>query len=81
MSAKTLDEVYSKFFRKQVEEAGGIWVGIQEYLGHEYDLVLFNHPTTGSTLAVRTDCVSVTAVRARLAEHSQQWERARGVNG
>jgi hypothetical protein len=72
----TLDTAYEKFFRDVVKAGGGIWVGIQEYEGETYDLVLFNSPKTGSTLALKTNSgVTAHSVRERIHEHNQMWKR------
>lgn len=58
-----------------VENAGGIYVGIQKgdldlNLG---PLVLFQHPVTGTTLAVKLNDLTEAAVRQRLLDASQKW--------
>src|ERR1700677_1126410 len=59
------------YYRRGVEVAGGQYVGIQE--GGIHNLVLFNRPKTGSTLAVRESYFSATAVQNRLEQHEQEW--------
>ena len=54
--------------RLAVKEGGGQWVGIQEYEGMPYDLVLFNSPGTGSTLALKTSETTADSVRRRIEE-------------
>ena len=77
MAKKTLDEVYANYFRQPVEDGGGIFVGIQECEGRNYDLVLFNSPTTGSTLALKTDRITSHAVWNRIHESDKTF-KARG---
>jgi hypothetical protein len=54
--------------RLAVKDGGGRWVGIQECEGMAYDLVLFNSPVTGSTLALKTSDISADSVRRRIEE-------------
>lgn len=54
--------------RLAVEDGGGRWVGIQEFEGESFDLVLFNSPSTGSTLALRTSEITAASVRRRIEE-------------
>lgn len=54
--------------RLAVKDGGGQWVGIQEYEGMPYDLVLFNSPGTGSTLALKTSEITADSVRRRIEE-------------
>jgi hypothetical protein len=62
--------------RACVEEGGGIWVGIQKEEGMLYDLVLFNSPKTGSTLALKTTVITPEAVRRRIKNSNEQFRRA-----
>lgn len=80
---KNLDETYyekqwgkdyENYFRKEVEAGGGVWVGIQECEGWPYDLVLFNSPKTGSTLALSTAKISGQAVLDHIHASNRQWE-------
>jgi hypothetical protein len=67
------------YYRRAVEVAGGIYVGIQEGEsdGEKSDgLVLFNSPKTGSTLAVKEENFTAVAVQNRLDRHEQEW----GIN-
>ena len=60
-----------------VEAGGGIWVGIQETGGHLHDLVLFNSPTTGSTLALKTTEITPELVKTKIADSDRtfaKWE-------
>jgi hypothetical protein len=51
-----------------VEHAGAIWVGVQEGDGLYTDLVLFNSPQTGSTLALKdNEFFTIQAVQEKLA--------------
>ena len=78
----TLDTAYTRWFRDIVEAGGGIWVGIQECEGETYDLVLFNSPETGSTLALKTDSgVTAHTVRERIYEHNKEWYRSLNYRG
>jgi hypothetical protein len=72
---KTLNDVYSKHFRKLVEDGGGQYVGIQEVEGGD-DLVLFTSLKTGSTLAVKAGACSAESVAVRLAQHEDKWSHA-----
>jgi hypothetical protein len=60
------------YYRRGVEVAGGVYVGIQEIEG-ESGLVLFNHPKTGSTLAVSEKNFTAVAVENRLGQHEVEW--------
>lgn len=62
------------YYRRAVEVAGGQYVGIQE--GGTFNLVLFNSPKTGSTLAVKEKDFTAVAVQNRLEQHEQEW----GIN-
>ncbi len=69
---KSLDEVEADYFKRIVKNGGGQYVGIQECEGHD-DLVLFNSPKTGSTLAVKAGACTSDAVATRLALHEDKW--------
>jgi hypothetical protein len=62
--------------RACVEEGGGVWVGIQEEEGMLYDLVLFNSPKTGSTLALKTTVITPEAVCHRIKNSNAKFRRA-----
>ena len=68
--------------RRAVLAGGGEFVGIQQGLGPAPDLLLFNSPTTGSTLAIPiTDLLLVTfsdsefstRVREKIAESDKTF--------
>jgi hypothetical protein len=61
-------------YPETVRIAGGTYVGIQEVEGAD-NLVLFNSPKTGSTLAVRESDFCYIAVVKRLEAHEAQWSR------
>jgi len=71
----TVNSVYERFFCDIVEKGGGIWVGIQDCPDHAWDLVLFNSPKTGSTLALKTNKISATAVREHIRKHNKEWKK------
>jgi hypothetical protein len=74
VAKKTLDQVEQSYFRRIVTEGGGDYVGIQEWEGKPYDLLLFNSKRTGSTLALKTTgCVTSEVVAARIHEHEREW--------
>lgn len=51
-----------------VEAGGGIWKGVQNCSPLSYDLILFDSPATGSTLALRTDePITISRVKQRIA--------------
>lgn len=54
--------------RLAVKDGGGKYVGIQECEGVDYDLVLFNSPTTGSTLALKTSEITAAKVAKRIED-------------
>jgi hypothetical protein len=56
-----------KLVQALVEKGGGIWIGIQECEGMDYDLVLFNSPKTGSTLALKTSEITPLRVQKHIA--------------
>jgi hypothetical protein len=60
---------------KAVAEGGGIWVGIQE--GGLYNLVLFNSPLSGSTLALPTTEITAEAVRLRIEKSDREFRKRR----
>ncbi len=77
MAKKSLTEVYETYLRRQVEQGGGEYVGIQEYEGARYDLVLFNSPRTGSTLAVKSNIDNLAgAVRRRMDASNKEWSKS-----
>lgn len=57
--------------KRIVETGGGVYVP-----GTMDDLVLFNSPTTGSTLALQWHLLSAEAVRARIAESDKEFAKA-----
>jgi hypothetical protein len=59
----------SDYYRRACDVAGAKYVGIQEVEGGD-DLVLFNSPKTGSTLAVKEKDFTVVAVENRLEAHN-----------
>ena len=61
-------ETSESLARLAVKNGGGQWVGIQEAEGMPYDLVLFNSPVTGSTLALKTSELTADGVRRRIEE-------------
>jgi hypothetical protein len=58
-----------------VEEGGGVWVGIQDCAPHT-DLVLFNSPKTGSTLALKTTEITPELVRSKIKNSNTKFRRA-----
>ena len=75
---RNLNETYDCYFRNIVESGGGIWVGVQEWKGKPYDLIMFNSPTTGTTLALRSDKIDATAVGKRIADSDKLFRRKDG---
>ena len=61
-------EASESLARLAVKDGGGHWVGIQECERLPYDLVLFNSPGTGSTLALKTSEITADSVRRRIEE-------------
>jgi hypothetical protein len=59
-----------------VEEGGGIWVGIQECSPYT-DLVLFNSPETGSTLALKTTAITPELVASKIKNSNAQFRRTK----
>lgn len=69
---QTLDQVELHYFKTVVKNGGGEYVGIQE--GLTFDLVLFNSPKTGTTLALKTtDPIDSDVVAARIRESNKKW--------
>jgi hypothetical protein len=66
-SMATLNKVFERYMRRIVENGGGRYVGIQEVEDRDYDLVLFNHPTIPTTLALTTEEITEAKVRNKLA--------------
>jgi len=64
--------------RLAVKDGGGVWVGIQECEGLP-SLILFNSPTTGSTLAIRASGnardISADNVRRRIEESDALFQQ------
>jgi len=77
MAKQTITEVYEAHFRHAVKAGGGKWVGIQEIEEADYDLVLFNSPTTGSTLALKSDNCTSEKVAAHIAESDRRFSHAK----
>jgi hypothetical protein len=61
------------YYRRAVTVAGGVYVGIQECDDPSLNCVLFNHPHTGSTLAVKESDFTAVAVENKLNAHEAQW--------
>jgi hypothetical protein len=59
-----------------VEEGGGIWVGIQDCAPYT-DLVLFNSPETGSTLALKTTAITPELVASKIKNSNAQFRRTK----
>lgn len=59
--------------RLAVKDGGGRWVGIQEVEGGR-DLVLFNSPTTGSTLALNTREINADRVRQHITQSDRVFQ-------
>jgi len=69
----TVNAWFENFLRREVEKGGGIWRGIQET--NENNWVLFNSPTTGSTLALKDyDCFADN-VRQRIADSDAKFKQ------
>jgi hypothetical protein len=64
--------------RLAVKDGGGQWVGIQECEGMA-DLVLFNSPATGSTLAIKASDISADRVRRRIEESDAAFNIQRSI--
>jgi len=62
--------------RLAVKDGGGVWVGIQECEGVP-SLILFNSPTTGSTLALKTSELTADNVRRRIEESDAAFNLCR----
>jgi len=58
-----------------VAEGGGIWVGMQD--GGALPFVLFNSPTTGSTLALTTAEITAEKVRAKIEASDRNFAKGR----
>lgn len=66
-----------KYYRRAVEIAGGVYVGIQKCdIDHSLDCVLFNSQKTGSTLAIKVSNFSAVGVENRIEKHNHDWEVA-----
>jgi len=70
---RNLDQTYERYFRQMVEAGGGQWVGVQEWEGKPYDLIMFNSPTTGTTLALRSDQIDAASVAERISESDEKF--------
>jgi len=57
-----------------VEQGGGIWNGIQEP-----NLVLFNSPKTGTTLALKTTEITPELVRSKIQRSDAQFARYKSL--
>lgn len=60
--------------RLAVKNGGGQWVGVQENEGMPYDLVLFNSPKTGSTLALKDSDITAEGVRRSIKESDAKFD-------
>lgn len=65
--------------REIVKKGGGIYKGIQEAVDHR-DLVLFNDPETGTTLAVKMRDIGVDAVRTKILFSRSKWHLPKDQN-
>ena len=60
-------------------QGGGEYKGVQEGVpeANLKGLVLFDHPETGSTLALPEDQVTPEAVKEKLTAHKEAWDKAK----
>lgn len=61
-----------------VNGAGGQYKGIQEGAGKIPEQVLFNHPETGSTLALPSEGLTPEVVKDKLTSHKADWDSKTG---
>ena len=61
--------------RACVEEGGGVWVGIMECAGFLYDIVYFNSPKTGTTLALKSTEITPEEVRRHIKNSNAKFSR------
>lgn len=66
-------DIYTDFLKRRVERGGGVFVGIQETEDATYNLVLFNSPTTGSTLALEDYNCDPERIRIRIADSDAKF--------
>lgn len=67
-----MDNTRIQELRKAVEAGGGVWLGVQETI-EPPALVLFNSPTTGSTLAIFEDVLSEDIVRKKIERSDRNF--------
>lgn len=73
-------------FKQAVFDGGGVWVGVQESVPPLPDMVLFNHPTSRSTLALPAPADNPlafdfsTQVRKKIVTHEKQ-EKKMSITG
>lgn len=67
-----MDNTRIQELRKAVEAGGGVWLGVQETI-EPPALVLFNSPTTGSTLAIFEDALSEDIVRKKIERSDRNF--------
>lgn len=62
-----------------VKAGGGVFRGVQEGVpsANLKGLVLFDHPETGSTLAIPEDEINPDKVREKLEAHKEVWDKAK----
>jgi hypothetical protein len=61
--------------RQLVAAGGGIWVGLQDTMNEDEPLVLFNSPTSKSTLALPLSLLSVDNVRGKIQGSDMDFQK------
>jgi hypothetical protein len=61
--------------RAIVIAGGGTWVGLQDTLNEDEPLVLFNSPTSKSTLALPLSLLSSDNIRGKIAGSDADFEK------
>ena len=83
MSSAVYNPKGLQFLKEAVHEADCLWCGVQETIEPQVALLLFNSPTTGSTLAVKFNPTHfsfkdlVTAIKARREESDETFKERR----
>jgi hypothetical protein len=68
----TLEPIY---LRQIVEAGGGTWVGLQDtFIADRESLVLFNAPTSKTTLALGITVCTVDNVRGKIADAEASFQ-------
>jgi hypothetical protein len=85
MTIQRIREAFDKYLqdveayaKNCVRDGGGKWVGIQEADASSDNLVLFNSPQSGSTLALKATEITTGLVVEKIRKSDAQFKRKAG---